>query len=86
MIRQSTHYECVDPNDPEPAGRCDRGGEMRKLKDLKREMEWRGNRLVWNGFLVCDHHRDVPNPQGRARHMRADPPPLRNPRPFFDTP
>lgn len=75
----------VDPNHPEAAGICDRGGEVRKRRDLLPEMEWRGGRLVPNGFLVCRQHMDKPNPQlGGERPLKQDPVPVRNPRPPQD--
>ena len=77
-------YGDVDPGNPEAAGICDRGGEVRKRHELKPEMEWRGNRLVANGFLVCLHHMDKPQPQDRPRILPADPVPVRNPRPDLD--
>ncbi len=77
-------YGVVDPNDSEAAGVCDRGGEVRKRRELRPELAYRGDRLVETGFLVCDHHRDVPQPQDRARHLPADPVPVRQPRPDYD--
>ena len=77
-------YGVVDPGNPEAAGICDRGGEVRKRRELLPEMEWRGDRLAWNGFLVCRRHMDRPQPQDRARHLPADPIPVRNPRPDLD--
>lgn len=72
-------YGCVDPNDPEARGRCDRGGETRKLSELRPEYEYRGLQLVPNGFLVCDKHRDKPHPPWVRPHD-PDPEPVLNPR------
>lgn len=77
-------YGVVDPTNPEAAGICDRGGEVRKRRELHEEMEYRGDQLVWNGFLVCDHHRDRPQPQDRPKRLPADPVPVRQPRPDRD--
>lgn len=85
MARRS-HYTCVDPQNPRAAGVCDRGGEVRPLTELKREMRWAGNRMVETGWLVCAHHMDAPHPQDRTLLLPADPKPVRNPRPFIDMP
>lgn len=70
-----------NPRDPEAVGQCDRGKEICNRSDLKPEMVWAGNELVWNGFLVCDRHRDPPQPQSRAKILAPDPVPIKNPRP-----
>lgn len=85
MANHFGRYGYVDPSKPEAAGICDRGGEVRKLRDLLPEMEWRGGRLVPNGLRVCRHHMDVPNPQiGGIVPLRTDPEPVLNPRPDRD--
>lgn len=85
MVSYFGKYGKVDRNNPEAAGICDRGGEVRKYRELHKEMEWRGGRLVWNGFLVCRHHLDKPNPQISGPNMlHEDPVPIRNPRPVID--
>ncbi len=84
-MKRFGRYGFVDRNNPEAAGVCDRGGEIRKLSELLPEMEWRGGRLVPNGFRVCRHHLDKPNPQiGGERPLPQDPVPVRNPRPPLD--
>ena len=77
-------YGAVSRRNPEAAGVCDRGGEVRKLRELKPEMMWAGNRLVPTGFLCCDQHRDPPHPQDRIPPVFADPQPIINPRPDMD--
>lgn len=77
-------YGTVDRRNPEAAGRCDRGGEIRKRSELQKEMVWAGNTLVWNGFYVCDKHRDPPHPQDRVVRLKPDPMPIRDPRPQID--
>ncbi len=86
MRSGSSRYRCVDPNNPEAAAVCDRGGEVVRRSELRPEMRWSGDRLVPTGFLVCDRHRDRPNPQERARRPRPDPEPVRDPRPMAGTP
>lgn len=80
---RSTFYQCVDPTNPQAAGVCDRGGEVRPLRDLMKEMVYAGNRLKWNGFLCCSVHIDKPNPQDRVVLLPPDPPTLPNPRPYI---
>lgn len=70
----------IDPDNPAALGKCDRGGEICMHKDLKPEMVWAGDRLVWNGFLVCDRHRDPPHPQSRKKVLGPDPIPVKNAR------
>lgn len=79
-----SQYGHVDPSNPEAAGRCDRGGEVRKRSELRREMIYAGGQLVWNGFLCCDQHRDRPQPQEALLVLKADPVPVLQPRPLFD--
>ena len=47
-------------------------------------MRWAGNRLVPTGFLVCSQHLDQPHMQDRVLILRADPVPVRHPRPDID--
>lgn len=77
-------YSCVDPQNPRAAGVCDRGGEVRRHSELRREMRWAGNRLVPTGFLCCAQHIDMPHPQDRVLILPPDPVPVRDPRPMLD--
>jgi len=79
-----SRYGAVDPNSPEAAARCDRGGEVRRRSELQREMIYAGGQLVWSGFLCCDQHRDPPNPQEALLVLKADPASVPLPRPLFD--
>lgn len=80
-----SRYGCVDPLNPEAAGRCDRGGEIRRLSELGDEMRWVGNRLVATGLRICAEHRDLPQPQDRVPRLRPDPVPVRDPRPVRES-
>ena len=73
-------YPRVDKDNPRAMGLCDIGQHPVFHDELKREMAWRGDKLVWTGFLVCDKHLDTPNPQDRFYRLKADPVPVRNPR------
>jgi len=72
----------VDPNHPEAFAICDQCGFLRNHCDLAKDMEWRGNNLVWTGFLVCqDTCLDVPYEFDRPIKMPPDPEPVVNARP-----
>lgn len=73
-------YVTVDKDNPEAVGICDYSGFVFPRKDLIRQMEWRGNRLVWTGFLVGRPYVDQPNPQLRPPILPPDPIPVINPR------
>lgn len=70
----------IDQNDPEALGICDYSGFVFLRKDLVKQMQWRGNRLAWNGFLVGRPYADVPNEQLKPPILSADPVPVINPR------
>ena len=84
MTNRLSRYGAIDRNNPEASARCDRGGEIRKISELMPEMMWAGDRLVPNGFYCCRFHIDKPNEQSRPSLLRADPVPVRNPRPDID--
>lgn len=71
----------IDKNNPEAVGICDYSGLPFLRKDLVKQYEWRGNALVWNGFLVGRPYVDVPNEQARPPILPPDPIPVTNPRP-----
>lgn len=79
-----SRYGAVDRLSPEAAGRCDRGGEIRKRSELIAEMRWSGNKLVPTGFLCCAEHIDPPHPQDRLLVLGADPVPVEQPRSDLD--
>lgn len=83
-MRQRSRYGAVDPGNPEAAGRCARGGEIRKRSQLRKQMAWRGDRQVWTGLWVCAEHMDEPHPQDRVKKLRADPVPVPDPLPNID--
>lgn len=74
----------VDPNDPEPLGRCDGCGFHWNLSDLRPQLEWAGEGLRDTGLLKCPRCLDEPNPQLRTIVLKPDPEPARNPRPDDD--
>jgi hypothetical protein len=70
----------IDADSPEALGICDYTGFVHNRKDLIKQMEWRGNALVWTGFFVGRDYADVPNEQLRPPLLPPDPVPIRNPR------
>lgn len=70
----------IDSSSPSALGICDYTGFVFLRKDLVRQMEWRGNALVWTGFYVGKPYADVPNQQNRPPILPPDPIPVRDPR------
>ena len=77
-------YGAVNRRDPQAAGVCDRGGEVRKLTELAWEMRWAGDKLVRTGFRCCAQHIDPPHPQDRTPPIVGDPKVVPDPRPEVD--
>ena len=73
------HVE-VDPSNPKGLGVCDRSGFTFNHCDLVKQMEWRGNNLVWTGLMVGRPYLDEPSQQNRPPIVKNDPVPLKNPR------
>jgi len=73
-------YVTIDPNNPSALGVCDESGFTFNHKDLVKQMEWRGNALIWTGFMVGKPYLDVPNEQTRPPLVKDDPRPVTNPR------
>lgn len=61
-------------------GVCDVSGFTFYHKDLVKQMEWRGDRLVWTGFMVAPQYLDIPQEQSRPPIVHDDPRPVLNPR------
>lgn len=64
----------------EAVGVCDYSGFWFSVSDLHKQMVWRGNRLVWNGFMVGTPFLDIPNEQSRPPLVSNDPQAVINPR------
>lgn len=77
-------YVKIDPKNPNALGVCDQSGFVFNHKDLRKQMEWRGNRLVWTGALRGAPYLDVPNEQNRPNIITKDPRVIRNSRPPAD--
>ena len=63
-------------NTAEPMARCDKTGFIVPRKDLVREMEYNGVRLVWTGRMVSKHFADEPSPQLMGDIEKIDPEPV----------
>lgn len=59
---------------------CDRCGFYFHHRDLKKQMEWRGDALVWTGWLVDKKCLDVPDEHKRPIRLPPDPVPIKDPR------
>jgi hypothetical protein len=70
----------IDRDFPEALGICDKTGFVFNRKDLVRQMEWRGNALIWTGFYVGLPYVDTPNEQLRPPILPPDPVPIFYPR------
>src|SRR5580658_10636420 len=70
-----------NPKDPRSVGMCDYSDFAFNRADLVKQYEYRGDRLVWTGFLVASKFADKPNPQLLNPVLKPDPYPLKNPRP-----
>jgi hypothetical protein len=57
----------------EPVGVCDYSGFWFSRSDLVKQMEYRGNSLVWTGFMVGRPFLDVPSEQNRPPLIKNDP-------------
>lgn len=78
-------FVTIDPDNPEALGICDYSGIIFMRKDLCRQMEWRGDQLVWTGFYVGQPFVDKPNQQNRTPILPPDPVPVLDPRPPFES-
>lgn len=74
-------YVRIDPKHPEGVGVCDESGFVLNRKDLRKQLEWRGDRLVWTGSMRGKPYLDEPSEQNRPPIVRRDPIPVDNPRP-----
>lgn len=74
-------FVTIDTEHPDAVAICDYSGLICNYSDLVKQMEWRGNRLVWTGFMVNKKFADKPDPQQIPLVLPPDPYPLPNTRP-----
>lgn len=72
----------INPDSPDAVARCDRSGMLCNYSDLVKQMEYRGEGLVWTGLYVNKYFADKPNPQGLNPVIKPDPVPVSHPRPW----
>lgn len=73
-------YVNFNSSDPSAIGQCADSGFIFNHHDLVKQMEWRGDRLVWTGFLRGKPYIDTPQEQSRPPLVKADPVPIKDPR------
>lgn len=76
----STHVS-IDEDDPHGVAICDASGFVVPRRELVKQMEWRGDRLVWTGLMVWSKFADVPNESLREKALPPDPPTISGTRP-----
>lgn len=80
VSRYKGKHVTIDRNNPEALGICDYSDFVFNHKDLVKQMEWRGDNLVWTGMLVGRPYLDTPNEQNRPPAVKNDPRPVKDPR------
>ena len=80
-VRNHGKYTQMMKSSPLAIGRCDYSGLMVQHAKMIRQMEYRGNGLVWTGYLVNPKFADKPNPQNLVPYIKLDPVPISNARP-----
>jgi hypothetical protein len=80
-FRPKGKHVSIDVNFPEAVAICDYSGFVFNHKDLVKQMEWRGNALIWTGYMVGRPYLDTPNEQLRPPILPPDPVPILLPRP-----
>lgn len=83
VSRWKSKHVRINPKRPEALGQCDESGLIFNHKDLVKQMEWRGNSLVWTGLLVGKPYLDVPNEQLRPPLVKEDPYAIKDSRPSY---
>lgn len=80
-VRNHGKYTNMSKRNPRAIARCDYSGLMVAHSSLQRQLEYRGNGLVWTGYWVASRFLDVPNCQNMNPLIRVDPVPILNARP-----
>lgn len=80
-VRNHGKYTNMSKNKPRAIARCDYSGLMVQHAKLIRQMEYRGQGLVWTGYLVNPKFADEPNPQNLTPRVKLDPKPIVDARP-----
>jgi hypothetical protein len=59
-------------NNRKPVGVCDRTAMFYNFKDLVKQYEWYGNKLMWTGLMVGMDEVDTPNENLRPYKIRPN--------------
>jgi hypothetical protein len=78
--RYKGKYVTIDPTNPSALGICDDSSFVFNHKDLKKQMDWRGDNFVWTGLMVGKPYLDKPQEQNRPPVVKGDPYAVKNPR------
>lgn len=70
----------VNSTNPQGLGVCDDSGFDFNHCDLVKQMEWRGNNLVWTGLMIGKPYLDKPSQQNRPPIVKDDPRAIRDAR------
>lgn len=78
--RYKGKYVQINTDNPEALGVCDESGFVFNHSQLFKQMEWRGNNLVWTGLMVGKPYLDKPSQANRPPIVKDDPKAVKNPR------
>ena len=73
-------YVQINTDHPQALGVCDESGFVFNHNQLVKQMEWRGNNLVWTGLMVGKPYLDKPSQQNRPPITKDDPKTVTTPR------
>ena|ERR1700760_4225114 len=80
-VRNHGKYTNMSKKSPRAIARCDYSGLMVRHGNLVKQMQYRGQGLVFTGFLVNPKFADKPNAQELTPRVKLDPVPILFPRP-----
>lgn len=80
ISKYKSRYLKIDPKHPDAKAVCDYTHIVTNRSKLKKQMDYRGDPLVWTGFLVHEDYLDKPQQQFRPPPLKPDPVPVINPR------
>ena len=65
-------------NNKKPVSVCDHTGLFFNTFDMVKQMEYRGNKLMWTGLMVGESESDKPNPQNLPFKPKKELQPIKN--------
>lgn len=74
-------YVRIDPNNPSGLRVCQRSGFVFNVEDTVYQKDWKGDGYIWTGLIVGKPFVDQPQEQNRPPLVKADPYPIKDPRP-----